>query len=32
MPPFCITLPQLRQAVQAIRAGILEVCEQPVPA
>lgn len=32
MPPFCITLPQLRQAVQAIKAGILEVCEQPVPA
>jgi adenosylmethionine-8-amino-7-oxononanoate aminotransferase len=32
MPPFCITLPQLRQAVQAIRAGIVEVCEQPVPA
>jgi adenosylmethionine-8-amino-7-oxononanoate aminotransferase len=32
MPPFCITLPQLRRAVQAIKAGILEVCEQPVPA
>jgi adenosylmethionine-8-amino-7-oxononanoate aminotransferase len=32
MPPFCVTLPQLRQAVQAIKAGILEVCEQPVPA
>jgi adenosylmethionine-8-amino-7-oxononanoate aminotransferase len=32
MPPFCVTLSQLRQAVQAIKAGILEVCEQPVPA
>jgi adenosylmethionine-8-amino-7-oxononanoate aminotransferase len=31
MPPFCITLPQLRQAVQAIRAAIVEVCEQAVP-
>ena len=32
MPPFCITGAQLRQAVQAIKAAIVEVCEQPVPA
>jgi adenosylmethionine-8-amino-7-oxononanoate aminotransferase len=32
MPPFCITLPQLHRAVQAIRAAIIEVCEQTVPA
>jgi adenosylmethionine-8-amino-7-oxononanoate aminotransferase len=32
MPPFCITAAQLREAVQAIKAAILEVCEQPVPA
>jgi adenosylmethionine-8-amino-7-oxononanoate aminotransferase len=32
MPPFCITLPQLRQAVHAIKTAVLEVCEQPVPA
>jgi adenosylmethionine-8-amino-7-oxononanoate aminotransferase len=32
MPPFCITLPQLRQAVEAIRAAIIEVCESAVPA
>jgi adenosylmethionine---8-amino-7-oxononanoate aminotransferase len=31
MPPFCITGVQLRQAVQALRAAIVEVCEQPVP-
>lgn len=32
MPPFCITLPQLRQAVGAIGAAIAEVCGQPVSA
>lgn len=32
MPPFCITPGQLHRAVQAIKAAILEVCEQPVPA
>jgi hypothetical protein len=32
MPPYCITLPQLRQAVRAIRDAIIEVCEQAVPA
>jgi adenosylmethionine-8-amino-7-oxononanoate aminotransferase len=32
MPPFCITDAQLRQAVQAIQAAIMEVCEQAVPA
>ena len=32
MPPFCITEAQLRQAVQAIKAAIVEVCEEPVPA
>jgi adenosylmethionine-8-amino-7-oxononanoate aminotransferase len=32
MPPFCITLPQLRQAVEAIRTAVIEVCEQAVPA
>lgn len=32
MPPFCITAVQLREAVQAVKAAILEVCEQPVPA
>jgi adenosylmethionine-8-amino-7-oxononanoate aminotransferase len=30
MPPFCITAAQLREAVHAIKAAILEVCEQPV--
>jgi adenosylmethionine-8-amino-7-oxononanoate aminotransferase len=32
MPPFCITLPQLRQAVQAIRLAIEEVCPAHAPA
>lgn len=32
MPPFCITLSQLRQAVQAIGAAIVEVCADKVPA
>ena len=32
MPPFCITEAQLRQAVQAIKGAIVEVCAQPVPA
>jgi adenosylmethionine---8-amino-7-oxononanoate aminotransferase len=32
MPPFCITLAQLREAAQAINAAIVEVCEQAVPA
>lgn len=32
MPPYCITLAQLRHAVQAINAAIVEVCEQAVPA
>ena len=32
MPPFCITPAQLRQAVWAIKAAILEVCAEPVPA
>jgi len=27
MPPYCITEPQLRQAVAAVRAAIEEVCE-----
>ena len=31
MPPFCITSAQLRQAIEAITAAILEVCEQRVP-
>lgn len=31
MPPFCITAAQLREAVQAIKAAILEVCERPMP-
>lgn len=30
MPPFCITLAQLRRAMQAIRAAIIEVCENAV--
>jgi adenosylmethionine-8-amino-7-oxononanoate aminotransferase len=32
MPPFCITLYQLRQAVQAIGAAIAEVCAAKAPA
>lgn len=32
MPPYCITLSQLRQAVRAIRAAITEVCEGTGPA
>jgi adenosylmethionine-8-amino-7-oxononanoate aminotransferase len=32
MPPFCITLSQLRQAVQAVGAAIVEVCADKVPA
>ena len=32
MPPFCITLSQLQQAVQAIGAAITEVCADKVPA
>jgi adenosylmethionine---8-amino-7-oxononanoate aminotransferase len=32
MPPFCITLAQLREAAQAVNAAIVEVCEQAVPA
>ena len=32
MPPYCITLSQLRQAVQAIGAAIAQVCEETVPA
>jgi adenosylmethionine-8-amino-7-oxononanoate aminotransferase len=32
MPPFCITLSQLRQAVQAVSAAIVEVCADKVPA
>lgn len=32
MPPFCITEAQLRQAVQALKAAIFEVCAEPVPA
>ena len=31
IPPFCITPEQLGQAVEAIKAGILEVCGQPMP-
>jgi adenosylmethionine-8-amino-7-oxononanoate aminotransferase len=32
MPPFCITVAQLREAAQAVNAAIVEVCEQAVPA
>ena len=32
MPPFCITPAQIRDAVQAINAAILEVCGEAVPA
>jgi hypothetical protein len=32
MPPFCITLAQLRDAVHAVEAAILEVCGEAVPA
>jgi adenosylmethionine---8-amino-7-oxononanoate aminotransferase len=32
MPPFCITLPQLQDAVRAVKAAIVEVCGEAVPA
>ena len=32
MPPFCITLAQLRDAVGAVKAAIVEVCAEAVPA